>query len=261
MPNSLKKRDRDGLLYKRPPEIEEKLAFLEVQDPQNRILLFEKSSKSDPDHVPYEVLIYFLRASWREGKKDEFKQIFDILFARIESTLKSIINDGTMENASEIRKEIQGEFAVRIARDCQTQAGTLDFYEIRFNKAFAALRISTLRKIGPKTNQSVPLTLEEGESAEISPEVEAAAQDFFDNNQSKLDDAAFRFSLMTAIDKLPKDQKQVVGLLLQDLPIDSKNPETMTIARILGCNERTVRNRRDRAFKTLRDELQEEWGK
>jgi len=259
MPTSLKKKDRNGILYKRPPEIEVKLAHLEKVEPQNRILLFGESSKKHPDFVPSEVLIYFLRCSWGEGKNEEFKQIFNILLSRVESSLKSVINDGSMERASEIREEIMGEFAVRIAKDCQKQAGYLDFYEIRFNMALAAFRRSVLRKIGPMADKSVPLTSEEGKNSEISPEVESAAKDFFDQNQSKLDDPAFRFSLMSAINKLPEDQKQVIGLLLQDFPIDSKNPDTMTIARILECDERTVRNRRDRALKTLREVLQEEW--
>lgn len=61
-----------------------------------------------------------------------------------------------------------------------------------------------------------------------------------------------------AIDCLPDDQKQVIGLLLQGFQIDSKDKNIMTIARILQCDERTVRNRRDRACKALKAILQEE---
>jgi len=64
--------------------------------------------------------------------------------------------------------------------------------------------------------------------------------------------------LTAAIDCLPDDQKLVIGLLLQGFQIDSKDKNIMTIARILKCDERTVRNRRDRACKALRAILEEE---
>ena len=47
-------------------------------------------------------------------------------------------------------------------------------------------------------------------------------------------------------------------MLLQELPIDSKDKEVKTIVKVLGCSEKTVRNRRDRAFVKLRDALKEE---
>ena len=53
-------------------------------------------------------------------------------------------------------------------------------------------------------------------------------------------------------------KKQVVGLLLQGFQIDSKDKNVMTIARVLQCDERTVRNRRDRACKALKAILQKE---
>jgi len=64
--------------------------------------------------------------------------------------------------------------------------------------------------------------------------------------------------LDAAIDALPDDQRRVVGLLRQGFQIDSKDPNIMTIAKLLQCDERTVRNRRDRAYKTLKSVLQEE---
>lgn len=74
----------------------------------------------------------------------------------------------------------------------------------------------------------------------------------------KIDDPAFRSVLFAAIDRLPQDQKQVIGLLLKGIPIDTKEKDVMTIARILQCDERTVRNRRDRACKALKVILEEE---
>lgn len=259
MPEALKKKKKDGSLYKRSPEIETQLEQLENIKAENRIQLFEPSARSHTDFVSSEVLVYFLRRAWTENKESEFEQIFKLLMQRVESSLRSTINNGRMERAHEIRQEIMARFAVLIAKDCQETSDRLDFYEVRFDMALVAFRFSALRKIGPTADKTVPLTSDESDNSALSPEVEAAAADFLNGNPSKLDDPSFRFSLMSAIDKLPDDQKQVIGLLLQDFPIDAKDPDTITIARILGCTERTVRNRRDRALKTLRATLQEEW--
>lgn len=259
MPESLKKKAKDCSLYKRPPEIEAKLEQLEGVEPTDRIRLFESSSRKHPDYMSSEVLIYFLRRAWANGKTGEFEQIFKLLMKRVEFSLHSVIKDGCMERARDIREEILGRFAELIAEDCLGQSDRLDFYEIRFDMALVSFRVSVLRQIGPTADKTVPLASDECDNSDLAPEVEAAAASFLGGNLSKLDDPAFRSCLMAAIDELPDDQKQVIGLLLQDFPIDSKDPNTMTIARILGCTERTVRNRRDRALKTLKSALQEEW--
>ena len=70
-------------------------------------------------------------------------------------------------------------------------------------------------------------------------------------------DFLFRSKLLVAISLLPPDQRRVVELLLQEYPIDSKEAGADTIVKILGCTEKTVRNRRDRAFAKLREALKE----
>lgn len=121
-----------------------------------------------------------------------------------------------------------------------------------------AFRTSALRQIGPTAVDTVPLGTYEDDGLEISSEVEAAAADFLGGDQSKFNDPAFRLRFTAAIGCLPSDQKQVIGLLLQGFQIDSKDTNVMTISRILQCDERTVRNRRNRAYKTLKTILQGE---
>ena len=91
----------------------------------------------------------------------------------------------------------------------------------------------------PVTTHKVPLDLPNGPPSVSTPDV-------------------YRLELDAAIDALPDDQRRVVGLLRQGFQIDSKDPNIMTIAKMLQCDERTVRNRRDRAYKTLRSVLQED---
>lgn len=258
MSEPLKRKNRNGTPYERPPEIEDWLKRLETVDVAERLRQFATLSKKNPDYVPSEALVHFLRRACVEGVQGEFEKIFRILMKRIERTLRSAISDSSMADACGIRDEIMNRFAERIAKDCRGHTGLLDFFEIRFDKAFAAFRTSALRQIGPSAVNTVPLGPDENDGVEISAEVEAAAADFLSGNPHKLDDPAFRLELTAAIDTLPDDQKQVIGLLLQGFQIDSKDKNIMTIARILQCDERTVRNRRDRACKALKAILEEE---
>lgn len=258
MPEPLKRKKKDGTQYERPPEIEAFIEKLEIVESSERLRQFETLSKKNSGYVPSEVLVYFLRWAVAEGAKTDFAKIFQILMKRVEQSLCSIIADSRIADARGIREEIMGRFAERIAKDCKGSSSYLDFFEIRFDKAFAAFRISALRQIGPSNVETSPLGTEEDDGLEISAEVEAAAADFLTGNPSILDDPAFRFELAAAIDYLPDDQKRVIGLLLQGFQIDSKDKNIMTISRILKCDERTVRNRRDRAFKTLKTILQGE---
>lgn len=253
---SLKKKKKDGTSYERPLEIESWLKKLETVEVAERLRQFAIMSRKSLGYVPSEALVYFLRRAWEDGVEGDFKKIFQILMKRIEQSLLSIISDSRMAGARGIREEIMGRFSERIAKDCIGHTVLLDFYEIRFDKAFAAFRTSVLRQIGPSVVEMVPLSTDE-DGLEISAEVDAAAA-VFGGEPEKYDDLTFRLALSDAIDGLPDDQKQVVGLLLQGFQIDSKDKNVMTIARILQCDERTVRNRRDRAYKVLKAVLQKE---
>lgn len=258
MPEPLKRKDRNGVPYVRPPEIETWLVRLEGVEVAERLRQFSVTSRKSVGHVPSEALVHFLRRAWAEGANGDFEKIFRILMARVEQSLCSAVSDSRMTGARGIREEIMERFAERIAKDCRGRDGLLDFFEIRFDKAFAAIRTSALRQIGPASVDTVPLGTDREDGLEVSAEVEAAAADFLGGDPSKLDDPAFRLELTAAINALPDDQRQVMGLLLQGFQIDSKDPNVMTIARILQCHERTVRNRRDRACKVLKGVLQED---
>lgn len=259
MPAALKRKDKDGKPYERPPEIEACIERLDALDSEARLARFDGASKKHPQYVPTEAVLHFLRRAWADGDQGQFQKTFRILLKRVNQSLHSAISDKRMEGAADIRDEICSRFVVLLTRDCNTHPGLLDFYEIRFDKAMVALRTSALRRIGPATRKikTVPLGSHD-DGPEISPEVEAALEEFLSGDPQKIDDPAFRLVLYDAIDHLPKDQKQVIGLFLQGIPIDSKDPDVMTIARMLKCDERTVRNRKARACKALKAILDKE---
>lgn len=214
MPAALKRKDKDGKPYKRPPEIEACIEKLDALDAGARLALFDGASKKHPQYVPTEAVLHFMRRAWVDGDKGQFERIFRILVKRLDQSLYSAIPDTRMNGAADIRDEILSRFVVLLTRDCNTHPGLLDFYEIRFDKAMVALRTTVLRKIGPATRKikTVPLGSQDGEGPEISTEVEVALEEFLSGDPQKIDDPAFRLVLFAAIDHLPQDQKQVIGL-------------------------------------------------
>lgn len=215
------------------------------------------------DPIPSEVMLYFLRNVTKLLDYQTFKVLFTALFSRLEATLKRTIPDWVFGNAHQIREEILERFAELIAEDRNGEHLKLDYYEVNFNSAFATLRKDVLRKIGP-ANQTDPLekaislTGMENDSVEILPDVENRIIQDFELGQSKLDDPSFRFSLHEAINKLPNDEREALGLLLIGMPIEAKDPNACSISNTLQCSIKTVSNRLNRAYARLRHMLVEE---
>jgi DNA-directed RNA polymerase specialized sigma24 family protein len=71
-------------------------------------------------------------------------------------------------------------------------------------------------------------------------------------------DFLYRSKLHAAINALPPDLRRVVELTFQEVPDGPKGGDAITICNLVGCNEKTVYNRRKKAFEALRDALKEE---
>ena len=71
-------------------------------------------------------------------------------------------------------------------------------------------------------------------------------------------DFLYRSKLHAAISTLPPDLRRVVELTFQEVPDGPKGGDAITICNLVGCTEKTVYNRRKKAFEALRDALKEE---
>ncbi len=258
MPRPLTKTSKiDGKPYKRRPHVEALIDEVIALGRSNALVRLEIRDRKHAEYVPSEVLVHLLRATRQDNRSDQFEQLYRLLFTRVEGTLLSSVPDSQYRNADEIRSEIISHLAELITLDQTQAAEKMDIYEINFDAALHNLKIDYLRKLGPKKFKTDPL--EDPQTGEVAAAVEAAAQSFLGHVASKFDDPAFRSALTAAIDSLPDDERKVIGLLIQGLPIDAKDAKTVTIARTLNCTGRTVQNRRDKAFEKLRNALKSEY--
>jgi DNA-directed RNA polymerase specialized sigma24 family protein len=85
--------------------------------------------------------------------------------------------------------------------------------------------------------------------------VEGALDRYKKTGLTAEEDFDYRIHLRRAIDALPTDEREVIDLLLADIPIETSKDGEPSMTELLGCVEKTVRNRRDRAYAKIRRAL------
>lgn len=250
----LRKRRLSGELYERDPKIEALIAELAILSRDELIAKAAITKRSDPGYVSSECLVYFIRASRHDNGEAWFERLYRILTERVLRSLpRAERSDGKTESLTRgvVRDKVFGRFVELLSADRAAYVDKVDYFEVRFDGALASLRRDAQEQAWRDENRSQPLEYDE-ESGELSPEVEAAAGAYDPFAASDFDDPAYRSRLDAAIEALPTEQSRIIHMLRQGFPIDSKEPDVMTIAKALGRSEKTVRTYRDKAFAALR---------
>jgi hypothetical protein len=263
---ALKKKNQDGSMYTRPPDVESSIEALLVLGRADLVQMCKISDSNHPDYVKSECVLHFVRLAKADNNDRHFEALFRILRTRVRCALPAVerfVEEGTntsvQASAVQIRDEVLFRFQELLCLDRAGYEERLDYFEIKFDGAMANLRRTARKKAWRDENRSDQLTYDD-ETSEPSKEVEDALARLHPMSTSKMDDPAYRLRLDAAIDSLPADQRRVIEMLLQGFQIEADDPEVTTIVKVLGCVEKTVRNRRDKALKTLQAALAEEAG-
>lgn len=260
----LRKLQKDGTLYQRRPDIESRLDALLLR-PRSEIQgLCKTAAPADGDHLPSECLLHLVRGCRSDNSDKHFEALFFALRERVIMRLPAAELGHNLDGkvlASQrnikIAEYVLDRFQALLVTDRTGYDERLDYFEVNFDAAIASLRLDAKRKAFKEEKRTEPMTYDD-ETSELNAEIEEAAAAQNPSSESRLDDPAYRSRFYAAIDTLPEDQRRVMELLLLGIPIDSKEPGVQTIVHILGCAEKTVRNRRDRAYVALRNTLEEE---
>jgi hypothetical protein len=113
------------------------------------------------------------------------------------------------------------------------------------------LKLDAQEKAWKEENRNTELEVDE-DSGEISAEVEQAAGSYDPFDASVLDDDFYRSRLDSAMEELSLIQNRIIEMLRQEIPIDSIDPNVITISKSLGKSEKTIRTHRNKAFARLR---------
>lgn len=248
----LRKRTLEGKLYKRDDKIEAKLIELASLSRDDLIVRCKVLNRDDPNYVPSECLVYFVRASRADNSDAHFEQLYKILTKRVLRRLPNADEEvNTLKNTL-TREKAFDRFVDLIASDRRDYSEKLDYFEVRFDGAVANLRRDAQKQVWRYENRHTNL---DDETGELSIEIERAVDGFDPFNVPQLDIDDYQSRLDTAIDMLPPEQRRIVEMIRQGIPIDSKEAGAATIAKVLNKSEKTIRTYRDQAYATLRTVL------
>lgn len=253
----LRKRTLQGTPYVRDAKIQALLAQLELLSRTELVTRCQITDRAAPDYVPSECLMYFVRATRQDDSHQHFERLYKILVSRVMRALPDPeTKDGATIRISQTKSRIReiafDRFTVALAADRQAYSEKLDYFELRFDGAVANLRRDAQGTAWREENRTATIEYDP-ETNEPSTEVEEAlgSVDPFENLEAN----DYRSRLDAAIDSLPPEQIRIMEMLRQGFPIDSADPDTVTIAKALNKSEKTIRLHRDRAFKALRAAL------
>lgn len=250
----LRKKNLAGTLYTRDANIEVRLAELEGLTQDELVARCSIRKRDDPSYVPSECLVYFVRASRSDHSTAGFERLYKILAERVLRALPRAENaDGKTASLTKsvIRDNVFGRFVEMLSLDRTEYSEKLDYFEVRFDGALASLRRDAQEQAWRDENRSASLEYDE-ETGELADEVERAAGSFDPFNQPEIDGSDYRSQLDASIDILPPEQVRIIEMLRKGIPIDSKDADAVTIAKVLGKSEKTIRTYRDKAFAALR---------
>lgn len=255
---------KDGVLYRRRALIEiaiDDLVKVSRSDQAGRCKITDPSG---PGYIPTECLLHIVRGCRTDNSDHFFATVFRTLRQRVLARLPNSSIKGVSEGKPlvsqrniKINEYVMDRFQGMLVQDRAGYDERLDYYEVNFDAALATLRLDGRKKAFREEKRSETIGYDD-ETSELNAEVEEAAAAQNPISESKLDDPAYRSRLYAAIDSLPDNQKSVIELLLRGIQIDSEEPDIPTIVRFLNCTEKTVRNRRDRAYAAIRKALETE---
>ena len=255
----LRKRKTSGELYtRRSPTkqyIEKSLAW-SLEDLLDRASIRDRRHS---DYVPSEVLVYHLRQTKSDNSDGRFIQLYDILRDRVEAACPRAnrhVGEKVHEDArlSEIRDATVNHVTELMFTDRQVYDEQLDIYEVVFDKAVRAAHITKLRKVNRRENANEDM--EDEVTGDVRAVVEAALERYKKVSLTAEEDLDYRIHLRDAINALPTNEREVIDLMLADIPIETNKDGEPSMTELLGCVEKTVRNRRDRAFAKIRQALE-----
>lgn len=258
----LKKRTKEGNLYTRRSDT---IDFIMVSLEWAFKELLEKAARRDRRHteyVPSEVLLYHLRQTKSDNSDGRFVALYNILLDRVEAACprpNSRRGDKEFEDAriAEIRDTTIEHVTELMFEDHQGYCEQLDAYEIFFDRAVRSARITKFRKVSKRENATVSVVHHDGDE-EIRQEVEDALERYKKPGMTTEEDLDYRIHVRRAIDALPTEEREVIDLILAEIPIETNKDGEPSMTQLLGCAEKTVRNRRNRAFEKIRLALRSE---
>lgn len=256
----LTKQKPDGTIYSRRADVEGSLERL-VELPRSEVIAALKIRDARSDlYVQSECVVHLIRAARNDNDQSYFAELYRELMRRIGAVLPRVEGErsGLVENvhAADARDRVRDLFNERLSVDRTQPGSALDYFEVMFADAIAALRKTAMKRATRQAARSERIEADD-ETNEPSLAVEKAVGSLDLKQELLSEDPIYRSRVVAAIQALPDKQRRVIEMILQEMPIDSSDEGVLSIRKAIGVSsEKTVRNRRDAAFASIRKALE-----
>lgn len=249
----------DGTPYTRRADVEKALARLVQQSRDEVVAALKVRDTSSPLYVKSECIVHLIRDTRHDNDESYFNDLYRELMRRLSSALPRVAGERTdvseSVHAADARDRVRDAFVRKLIEDRAEPGAALDYFEVMFASAIAALRTTSMHRAKRQAARAETLEADE-ETNEPSLAVERAVGSLDLKEELLSDDPIYRSRVAEAIKDLPDKHRRVIELIMREMPIDSSDDSVMTIRKAIGVkSEKTVRNRRDEAYQLIREAL------
>ena len=206
-----RKKKKTGELYIRPRDVEAEIdstLALVVAEALRRSKIRDHAS---PHLLRSECLVHLVREMKRMGRDRESEAFLLALLGRCEANLRATIRQDGIPNPEQLRDDILQHLAMMFAQDAVKGCERLDYFECRFNSAFAALRKDFYNREAGLVNRNAPDTPGTGEEIVEDGDVQETSDLGFWST-SRLEARVYAKQVMAFLNTLPPDEHKVVVL-------------------------------------------------
>jgi DNA-directed RNA polymerase specialized sigma24 family protein len=244
MVRPLKKCNRQGVPYKRLPAIEASIGQALLDPLTTLVSRSAITDRGDPPYLDTEVLVHLIRNALSTNDSAASTALVGCLGLRCMRILRHRVRPNRLFNATDVHEETISRLYELFADDqANLSLGTLDFYEIRFNQAFAALRTTVIReelsRHAPGGHPLEPLPDRQSDAEPDSLEWDALERAESDPERSTESAEFWRM-----VQSLPLAERQaVMGKYLFGYKVESTDPEELTVATLCEVSGSEIRSR------------------
>lgn len=258
MVRPLTKCTTQGDWYTRPPPIEKSIGQALGESLATLLSRATMTDRGDPQYLASEVLVHLIRNALRSGNSQIAYALLECLGQRCVRMLRRKVRPSRLFDATDVYDEAVSRLYELFAQDAANPAvGVLDFYEVRFNKALAALRTSVIRDaIRQGSALDSPLEpLPDVETDEGLDQVEWASLARLDADPAGSAESA---EFWRKVQKLPLPERQaILGKYVYGLKVESNDPTEITVASFCKVSGSEIRSRL-RSAKALLEGMEEQ---
>ena len=240
----LTKKNKNGVPYQREPGIEEQIISSMVLPDTDIIARAEITDKTNLGYLQEEAIIYMIRKSFQERRSDLYNSLSQVLLNRchdqLDYRLKSL----------DLAEDAYADVIQKLFEKILGSNGEGDFLQVRFWSALDRIAIDAFRRYSGrlrKDHTNLTPSYFSGSDETYMPdgdrEGSAPAPNSSIPNERWGSSVERDVLVVDALQSLEEPLRTVYVLYyLQDWPIESKDPNKLTLSKYYNKTSKTIRN-------------------